>query len=494
MKKIRVIAILIALTAFVGCENPIMIRYLDRLMEDRHTRPTITTVYLQGGVVGIQYNQSLTATGSRTIIWGITSGGLPGGLTLSMSGEIYGIPNATGTFNFTVRAINNTGNDTQELSIVITDDSVALAITTTKLPIGMVGIPYSQTLQATGTTPITWDIIDWTLASSGLTISASGVISGTPTEVGTFNFTVRASDFTGFYFDEREFDIEILLPTPEHYFDISVSNNQVTITGFTGLGGSIVIPSNIQGFPVITIGDHAFEDNQLTSVVIPDSVTTIERRAFRGNQLTSIRIPDSVTSIGEDAFSFNQLTSVTIPDSVTSIGGQHAFASNQLTSVTIGNSVTYIGVGAFGGNQLTSVTIPDSVTSLSGFNNNQLTSITIPDSVISIREGAFQGNQLTSVTIPDSVISIGISAFAGRCCCIHGQLTSVVIGNGVTSIGNRAFEGNQLTSVTIGAGLTLTTGVHAPFSYGFEKAYNDGGRLAGTWTRPDTTSTVWTRQ
>ena len=82
--------------------------------------------------------------------------------------------------------------------------------------------------------------------------------------------------------------------------------------------------------------------------------------------MTSVTIPNSVTSIGEYAFlGCSGLTSVTIPNSVTSIGGAAFYDCSGLTSVTIPNSVTSIGGGAFRGcSGLTSVTIPNSVTSI----------------------------------------------------------------------------------------------------------------------------------
>ncbi len=155
---------------------------------------------------------------------------------------------------------------------------------------------------------------------------------------------------------------------------------------------SVVIPDSVTTIGDIVFNDNLLPDNQAfiyartdnnsdgiaeidsTTIVsygggnkqpiIPDSVTTIGNGAFQSNQLTSVTIPDSVTTIGEDAFYGNQLTSVVIGNSVTTIESS-AFQSNQLTSVTIGNSVTTIEYSAFIDNQLTSVEIPNSVTYLS---------------------------------------------------------------------------------------------------------------------------------
>jgi len=157
--------------------------------------PTIITDSLPDGTVGIAYSQTLAATGSAPITWSMADGSdpLPGGLTLSGEGVISGTPTTAGTFNFTVKATNAAGSDTQAFSITITAASVAPSITTDNLSDGTVGIAYSQSLAATGSASITWSLDSGDLPG-GLTLSSSGVISGTPTTAGTFNFNVKAAN------------------------------------------------------------------------------------------------------------------------------------------------------------------------------------------------------------------------------------------------------------------------------------------------------------
>jgi uncharacterized protein YjdB len=153
----------------------------------------VTTTTLPSGAVSAAYSQALAATGGTSpYTWAVATGTLPAGLTLSAAGVVSGTPTATGTSNFTVRVTDAASRTaTQALSLVV---APALAITTTTLPPGTVSAAYSQALAATGgTTPYAWAVATGTLPA-GLTLSAAGVIGGTPTATGTSSFTVRVTD------------------------------------------------------------------------------------------------------------------------------------------------------------------------------------------------------------------------------------------------------------------------------------------------------------
>ena len=234
----------------------------------------------------------------------------------------------------------------------------------------------------------------------------------------------------------------------------------------------------------VSSGCHLFIGNtELTSITIPDSVTSIGEYAFRNcSSLTGITIPGSVTSIGKYTFcGCNSLASIIIPDSVTSIGDGAFYNCSSLTGITIPASVTSIGNYVFSYcSSLASITIPDGVTSIGNYAFSycsSLTSITIPDSVTSIGEYAFYNcSSLTSITIPDKVISIGYRSFSDC-----SSLASITIPDSVTSIGDYAFYGcNRLTkvlfmisdeSVTITWGSNVFYGSPTIYCYMFTAPY-----------------------
>ncbi|MDR2972303.1 MAG: putative Ig domain-containing protein [Bacteroidales bacterium] len=158
--------------------------------------PIITTTTLPNGEMGIPYHQSLTAEGDTPLTWSLGGGNLPNGLNLSPNGVISGTPTTAGTFDFTVKVVNNVGSDTKTLAITIENTELPPTITTTNLPNGETEIPYHQTLTAKGDTPLTWSLEGGNLPN-GLNLSSNGVISGTPTTTGTFDFTVKVVNNVG---------------------------------------------------------------------------------------------------------------------------------------------------------------------------------------------------------------------------------------------------------------------------------------------------------
>ncbi|MCL1991481.1 MAG: leucine-rich repeat domain-containing protein [Spirochaetes bacterium] len=141
-------------------------------------------------------------------------------------------------------------------------------------------------------------------------------------------------------------------PTPGHYFVLNqinpVAPNIATIIGFNpsaSFYGRLEIPAVIDGRVVTQIASimdapgFMFHNMGLTSVVIPDSVTTIGTASFANNNISSLTLGSGVRSIGFGAFDSNALQSVTIPNNVETIASS-AFINNPLTSISIGGMVT----------------------------------------------------------------------------------------------------------------------------------------------------------
>jgi Glycosyl hydrolases family 18/Concanavalin A-like lectin/glucanases superfamily/Bacterial Ig domain/Putative Ig domain len=165
--------------------------------------PTVTSSSLPAGTVGSAYSATLTATGATSIGWSLSAGSLPTGLSLNSStGAITGTPTTAATSNFTVQATNTANNlsSTKALSITINAGSpsgTSPVISTSSLPAGTVGSAYSQTLTATGSTPITWGPATISLPA-GLSWNAStATISGTPTAAASGTYTFTATNAFG---------------------------------------------------------------------------------------------------------------------------------------------------------------------------------------------------------------------------------------------------------------------------------------------------------
>ena len=177
--------------------------------------------------------------------------------------------------------------------------------------------------------------------------------SGEQTDVSFYNCVQTAEKLSSKVdTDLLRYYEEVVTPTDASLFEYVMEGNTWCITGYKGTGTDIVIPYEINGTAVTSIGSWAFWSNTaLSSVIIPNSITTIASDAFRGcSNLKSVTIPDSVITIANDAFmDCDSLTSITIPDSVTTIPVYVFNNCASLKSIKIPSSVTTIGVNAFSG-------------------------------------------------------------------------------------------------------------------------------------------------
>ncbi len=161
----------------------------------------LTTSPLPAGTVGTPYAEALSAAGGTPpYTWSITFGSLPAGLTLSPSGSITGTPTTSGSFLVTF-LVADSASVTQQITlglVINAANPTGLSITTPPILVsGGVGLPYSQQLTATaGNPPYTWTLVSGNLPT-GIGLSPTGFISGTPVGAGTSTFSIRVNDNTG---------------------------------------------------------------------------------------------------------------------------------------------------------------------------------------------------------------------------------------------------------------------------------------------------------
>ncbi|MCL2558633.1 MAG: leucine-rich repeat domain-containing protein [Treponema sp.] len=223
---------------------------------------------------------------------------------------------------------------------------------------------------------------------------------------------------------------------------VKVYDGSASIIGYSGIP-EVTLPSSIKGLPVGYI-DHG--------------------GAFAGKGLTSLQLPESLTFIGDSSFSDNKLKKLELPSKIRSIGNR-AFANNELEGAELPGALTFIGSRAF-------------------YQNALAGKLTIPARVNWLGEMAFSGNRITELAFAPGGVLKTIHAGAFR----DNALTEVVIPGRVEEIGSNAFAGNPITSVTIGARVNFTG---APFGNGFEEAYADNDRSAGTYSRASEDSDAW---
>lgn len=278
------------------------------------------------------------------------------------------------------------------------------------------------------------------------------------------------------------------------------------IFAYTGDGGQVTVPDELDGHTVSAIGEVAFADcTTLTGVGLPDSVTSIGNLAFWNcTQLTALELPVSLTHIGDLAFwGCSQIPHVLIPDTVASVGVNPFMGCTSLTRISVspehptlatvggalfekaGKLISYPaglteaayavpeGIRCIGNSalslcpNLTEVTLPSTVTVVEDYAFSEAASlqkVTVPSGVVYIGASAFSAcPALTEVTLPDTLAVLGDFAFA-HCT----SLTHLTLPDSLTTIGPDAFTGSDHLLVTVSPGSLAESFVRksgVPYTY-----------------------------
>ena len=231
-----------------------------------------------------------------------------------------------------------------------------------------------STISSWPVTKIGEDALKDNTTITSVTIPASVTEIGSNAFAGCTNLTIvnYAGDWSNLTIQSGNPAVQDAANAPLFDFEFILNNTAVVVTNYkyNGAAADVTIPSRYQGKPVTTIGHAAFFNSAVTSVTIPDSVTSIHDSAFAYcSSLTNISIPNSVTAIGSFAFEgCTKLESITLPSSLLTISEFLFYDCSQLTTIHIPDSVSSIRTYAFYNcGKLETIRIPVSVTSIGSY-------------------------------------------------------------------------------------------------------------------------------
>ncbi len=247
---------------------------------------------------------------------------------------------------------------------------------------------------------------------------------------------------------------EIVVQDGVEYY---VMNGQAYAIGYKGTATSVVIPSHINGYPVVELRETFKENTAVKSITLPKTLKIIGDYAFNGcTALQSIVIPESVFIIKMWAFSGSGLTSVEIPKGVKELGKNSFSGCDSLQTAIVREGVKVIGESAFSGSALLSVVIEDGTETLGQsafYACRKLQSAVIGNGISSLEKYVFAYcDSLQSLTLPETVTLIKDYAFL-YAFTLKDTEFNITLPDSVKSIEKLAFRAAGMTSLDLGAGV-----------------------------------------
>ena len=225
--------------------------------------PEITSINLTHGYDYVKYSFDIQSKNTVNAEWSVSGGTLPDGLTLNPgTGTISGTPTNVGSWTFKVTVTTSAGSDDHEFTIVIVDSPF---IQDGTLPGAESGTAYSQTVNSGqhSDSSISWSVVDGKLPAGLELDPAAGLISGTPTEGGTYTFTVQAKWFDGAIgtiSPEKEFTITVDSAEPV----ITPDTTEPTVSDETGTADSSDITTVSQTAGTVTVAQSTSPETGIT--------------------------------------------------------------------------------------------------------------------------------------------------------------------------------------------------------------------------------------
>ena len=392
-------------------------------------------------VIGVPYSQAMSSTGGiAPYNYALVSGALPPGITVSSSGVISGTVKATGAYVFGIKVTDSTSGTpltvTKNYSVSIAVPT--LSITPTTLTAGGLSTPYSQQMStANGTAPFAYVVESGSLPA-GMTLSGSGLLSGTPGALGTYNFVMKSTDSTGGngpYNTSRSYSLVINAQPPP------------TITGVSPalgpLGGGTAVNITGTGFTGATA--LKFGSNNGLSVTVVNA-TTITATSPPGTGVVNVFVTTpGGTNVADPA---NQFTYVAAP-AITSISPTAGPLVGGTTVTINGSNLTGATAVTFGGSAASGFTV-DSASKITATAPAGTGTVDVLVTTAGGTSAIAGADKFTYAAVP--VVS-GISPTAGP---LGGGTTVTINGSNLTGATAVTFGGVAATSYTVNNASQIT--------------------------------------